>query len=92
MGKIVAVDGDKALACAVIQRALDDLFRGEPGDWWIAPQTLEWEEAFDFFTKESGGWAESRRLWCSLAEIDAQAVREIVEARYDTCIKRGRVQ
>ncbi len=84
--------GERLLAIGVIQRALDDLFRGGPGDWWIAPQTREWEEAFDFFTKESGGWAESRRMWCSLAGIDEEAARETVLARYDNCIKRGRVQ
>ena len=62
--------GDAGLACAVIDRAHDDL-RGEDNPSARDRQHAEW-----FLTRRKGWWAEARQFWCDVAGRDADRERE----------------
>lgn len=66
-------DPDRNLALAVIERAIDDVFRTPTGS--CRPQ-LDRREAVEFLTNKTGPEAISRAFWCELAEINPDQLRE----------------
>lgn len=75
---------EHALALAVLQQAtrdaalpLRDIKRAERRNMGMTTcaSITEISEAREFWTAEEGEWAESRRMWCDMANIDEQCAR-----------------
>ena len=77
-GEHTEPDPDKALALAVIHRAILDL---------VAPDSqVTWKEQRDaelFLFAKDGAWAASRRAWCEVADIEEAWLRVRVRAILD---------
>ena len=70
---------ETALAAAVLLQAADDYRSPEPPHFTAAGNVssawLEWDEAQQFISDQSGEWADSRATWCALAGVDPDAYR-----------------
>lgn len=74
-------DGDRQLACAVIDQAVTDAFgvrlRDTRTDGNAHKATLlERDQARRFLVSLEGEWRKARELWCALAGLDCDALRD----------------
>lgn len=63
------------LALAVIRQAVSDVFSKSLAGAADDAQGIERLRALRFLTAEHGVWADDRRFWCHLADVDPEALR-----------------
>lgn len=72
--------GVQALACAVLERAIEDARESPSMDGErVASRCLRNTQARVFLTATSGAWAKSRAAWCDRAGIDPEAFQVRVQ-------------
>lgn len=70
-----ALQPEIKLAQAVILEALKDI--GKAGNGKPKPHTTEYKEAYLFLTATSGPWADARKHWALIADIDEQKLLDL---------------
>jgi len=63
------------IARATISQALSDAGVGMANGKRVMVSTLDRDEARAFLLSETGAWKQARELWCSLADLDPEALR-----------------
>lgn len=66
--------GMRLLGLEVIRQAFSDALNQKQNTQSIAP--IEREQALSFLTAEHGAWAAARNMWCALADLNSDAIRD----------------
>ena len=66
--------GMRLLGLEVIRQAFADALNQRQNTQSIAP--IEREQALSFLTAEHGAWAAARSMWCALADLSSDAIRD----------------
>jgi len=70
---------ERALAAAVVQQAIDDALASRNTTHVLSasvPRGIDAEAARSFLTSAGGDWAMAREVWCDVAGVNPDALRD----------------